>query len=76
MVKRMDCRCSGEPFRILDSVLGSQPTTRTRQKETGKRAKFHEVSQTFKDIVDMSVTLARYIDLDKLKWTLSNFEAL
>ena len=60
----------------LQRCTGVATDNENKAKETDEYEMFHEISRAVEDTVGMSLTLARCIDLDKLKWTLSNFEAL
>ena len=58
----------------LQRCTGVATDNENEAKETDEYEMFHEISRAVEDTVGMSLTLARRTNLDKLKWTLLDFE--
>ena len=63
-------------FLSLQRCTGVATDNENEAKETDECEVFHGINRAVEDTEEMSLTLARQTNLDKLKWTLLDFEAL
>ena len=62
-------------FLRLQRCTGVATDNENEAKETDECEVFHEINRAVKDTLEMSLTLDRQTNLDKLKWTLLDFES-